>query len=100
MKARVFNRPVKPALSQTEQKQLTQCLWMLDQVMRPARENPQALTEVVRIALAEVPYRSTSSQDDWALIIKLVCSKAGEYPLWAVVNGQAVRGIGTSLATS
>lgn len=34
--------------------------------------------------MMEVPYRSKSSQDDWALTIKLWASKCGDYPLWAV----------------
>lgn len=40
--------------------------------------------EAIRIALAEVPYRSKSSVDDWALTIKLWASKCNDYPLWAV----------------
>lgn len=78
-------RPIpSPTLSETSQKQLTQCTWMLQQALKPASSEPQALVEAVRIALMEVPYRSKSSQDDWALTIKLWASKCGAYPLWAV----------------
>jgi hypothetical protein len=93
-----------PVLSPTDQKQLTQCLWMLEQAMQPARSNPAALTESIRIALAEVPYRSKSSQDDWALTIKLWASECEEFALWPfrrlLIGGRVARGRGTSLAAA
>lgn len=84
MQGRLLRPIPAPTLSETERTQLTQCLWMLGKALTPASTQPEALVEAIRIAMAELRYRSKSSEEQHALDIKIWANACRDYPLWAV----------------
>jgi hypothetical protein len=79
-----FNPLPAPVLSETEKSQLTQALWMLAQVTKPASSKPEDLVEAVRIAMLELPFRMRSREEHMALTLKVWADAVRDYPLWAV----------------
>lgn len=84
MEGRLLRPIPAPTLSEAERTQLTQCLWMLGKAMTPASTQPEALVEAIRIAMAELRYRSKSSEEQHALDIKIWANACRDFPLWAV----------------
>lgn len=78
-------KPVPPPpLSPACAERLKQCLWMVTKASRQASSSPNEVIEAIRVAMIELPFRTTSSEEHYSLTLKVWADAVMGYPLYAV----------------